>query len=56
MNINLKVTKTLYKDKMALAVFVNKIADYTPSYETSKGITVRRDVRPYFGMELNFKL
>ena len=56
MNINLKVTKTLYRDKMALAVFVNKIADYTPSYRTSKGVIVRRDVRPYFGMELNFKL
>ncbi len=56
MNVNLKVTKTLYKDKMALAVFVNKIADYTPSYKTANGVTVRRDVSPYFGMELNFKL
>lgn len=55
MNINLKVTKTLYKDKIAVAVFVNKIADYTPSYKVSD-VLIRRDVRPYFGMELNFKL
>lgn len=56
MNINLKVTKTLYRDKIALAVFANKILDYTPSYRTRYGSLVRRDVSPYFGMELNFKL
>ena len=56
MNINLKVTKTLYRDKIALAVFANKILDYTSSYRTRYGSLVRRDVSPYFGMELNFKL
>ena len=56
MNINLKVTKTLYRDKIALAVFANKLLDYTPSYRTRYGSLVRRDVTPYFGMELNFKL
>lgn len=56
MNINLKVTKTLYRDRIALAVFANKLLDYTPSYRTRYGSLVRRDVQPYFGMELNFKL
>lgn len=56
MNINLKVTKTLYRDKIALAVFANKLLDYTPSYRTRNGSLVRRSVSPYFGMELNFKL
>lgn len=56
MNVNLKITKTLYRDKIALAVFANKILDYTPSYKSRYGTTVRREVQPYFGMELNFKL
>lgn len=56
MNINLKATKTLYHDKIALAVFVNRILDYTPSYTNRYGTVVRREVDPYFGMELNFKL
>ena len=56
MNINLKVTKSLYQDRIALAVFVNKILNYTPSYRTRYGSLVRRESTPYFGMELNFKL
>ncbi len=56
MNINLKVTKTLYRDKIALAIFANRILDYTPSYRTRTGSLTRREVSPYFGMELNFKL
>lgn len=56
MNVNLKITKTLYHDKIAVAVFANKIIDYTPSYTSRYGAIVRRDVQPYFGMELNFKL
>ncbi|MDD4819770.1 MAG: carboxypeptidase-like regulatory domain-containing protein [Flavobacteriales bacterium] len=55
MNINLKVTKKIMKEKMMLAIFVNKIMDYHPDY-TSNGLTVRRNVTPYFGMEINFKL
>lgn len=56
MNINLKVTKTLFRDKLSLSVFVNKILDYTPAYYSSMGILVRRSVQPYFGMELNVKI
>ena len=56
MNINLKVTKKVYRDKIALAVFANKILDYNPSYRNRYGSLVRREVSPYFGMELNFNL
>ena len=56
MSINLKATKKLYYDKIACALFVNRILDVSPNYRTNYGILVRRSVLPYFGMELNFKL
>ena len=56
MNVNLKITKKLYRDKMAVALFVNKLLDYTPDYHTSDGRHICREVTPYFGMELNIKL
>ena len=56
MNVNLKITKKLYRDKMAVALFVHKLLDYTPDYHTSDGRHIRREVTPYFGMELNIKL
>ena len=56
MNVNLKITKKLYRDKMAVALFVNKLLDYTPDYHTSDGRHIRREVTPYFGIELNIKL
>ena len=40
---------------MSAALFVNKILDFTPDYH-SNGTLNRRNVNPYFGMELNFKL
>lgn len=52
--VNFKATKT-FKERVRLALFVNKMLDYTPDY-TSNGIKVRRNVTPYFGMELNLKL
>lgn len=54
-NINLKITKTLYGDKVSASVFVNKILDITPDYHSNNTLN-RRNVNPYFGMELNFKL
>ena len=54
-NINLKLTKTLYGDKISASVFVNKIFDITPDYHRN-GTLNRRNVNPYFGMELDFKL
>ncbi|MCM1224674.1 MAG: TonB-dependent receptor plug domain-containing protein [Lachnospiraceae bacterium] len=56
MNINLKVSKTLYGDRIALALFANKLLDISPSYRSALGVKVRREVNPYFGMELNFKI
>ena len=55
MNVNLKATKTLFNEKMTIALFVNKLLDCSPDY-TRSGFTIRRSVRPYFGMEMNFKL
>lgn len=55
MDINLKVTKTLYDDKISVSMFVNRIVNWYPDYEIN-GVTMRRSGRPYFGMELNFKL
>jgi len=56
MAINLKITKKIYRYKLSVAPFVNKLLDYTPDYRTSDGRLVRREVTPYFGMELNLKL
>ena len=55
MNINFKVTKKFFNDHLHIAMFCNKIWDYTPSYERD-GVTIRRHVTPYFGLEMNFKL
>lgn len=52
--VNLKATKKIGK-YLQLAFFANKLLDYTPDF-TSSGQVVRRNVDPYFGMELNFSL
>lgn len=55
MTTNLKATKYLLNDKLRIALFVNKIFDYTPDFERN-GHTIRRNQYPYFGMELNINL
>lgn len=55
MNLNLKVTKKLLNDRLNIAMFCNRMLDYTPDYKQDK-ITIRRSVRPYFGLEVNLKL
>lgn len=52
--LNLKATKTIGK-WLRVALFVNRIVDYLPSYRRN-GLTVRRSADAYFGMELNFTL
>lgn len=52
--VNFKATKRIGKH-LSLAFFANKLLDYTPDYQ-SNGFTIRRNVDPYFGMELNFTL
>lgn len=49
--VNFKATKKIGKH-LRLAFFANKLLDYTPDYEQN-GFTIRRNVSPYFGMELN---
>ena len=55
MTSNLKVTKRLFGERVRAAMFVTQMLNYTPDYEVD-GVTVRRSVTPYFGMELNFRL
>ena len=55
MNVNFKVTKKLFADKLNIALFCNKLLDYTPEYEVN-GVTIRRHVTPYFGLEMNVKI
>jgi len=55
MNLNLKITKKLLNDRLKVAMFCNRIWDYSPDYE-SYGKTVRRHTKPYFGLELNVKI
>lgn len=52
--VNLKVTKTIGR-WLRLSLFANRLLDYLPDY-TSNGLLIRRNVDPYFGMELNFSL
>lgn len=54
-SVNLKATKWLFNKKLRIALFVNKIFDYTPDYKHD-GATIRRYQDPYFGMEANLKL
>ena len=54
--VNLKVSKRFSKDRVTVALFANKIFDVSPSYFSPLGVKVRREVSPYFGMELNLKL
>ena len=55
MNVNLKLTKKLYRNKISCSLYVNRIFDITPDYYRN-GALVRRSVTPYFGMELDVKL
>ncbi len=55
-NFNLKVTKRLYRERINLAFFVNRLFVWKPDYWDS-GVKIRTSTpAPYFGMELNFSL
>ena len=52
---NLKVTKDFGR-YMNVALFVDRILDYMPDYESESGLTIRRIARPYFGIETNITI
>ncbi len=54
MEVNLKASKKI-KNLAQISVFVNKLLDYYPDYEIN-GAVIKRNVSPYFGMELNITL
>ena len=56
MNVNLKISKRLYRDRLNIAIFVNRLFTYSPSSRNETNALVRRYSSPFFGMELNFKL
>lgn len=53
--INLKATKTFWKKRVGIALYVNRLVAFEPDYKRY-GITMRRFSSPYFGMELNLKI
>ena len=53
--INLKATKSLWRGRIGIAVYVNRLFAFEPDYERY-GLTIRRYSSPYFGMELNLKI
>lgn len=55
MHLNLKITKKLLNDRLNVAMFCNRIWDYSPDYE-SYGKLIRRHTKPYFGLEMNVKI
>lgn len=54
MVVNFKATKDFGKF-LTLALFVDRLLDYTPDY-TQLGQTIRRNAKPYFGMEVNIRI
>lgn len=55
MSVNFKATKSMLNNKLLIALFVNKMLDYYPNYK-SNGFVIRRNVSPYFGLEMNIKI
>lgn len=55
MNVNLKAMKQFFDRRLRMALFVNKIFDYSPDFKQN-GVVIRRNQYPYFGMEINFNL
>lgn len=52
---NIKATKTFWKNRIGIALYVNRLIAIEPDYKRY-GLTVRRYSSPYFGMELNIKI
>ena len=52
--INLRVQKSITRFAH-VALFVNKLLDYLPDYKVD-GVTIHRNVSPYFGMEINLHI
>ena len=54
-SLNFKATKTFWKKRISVAIYVNRLFHIAPDYQ-QYGTTVRRFNSPYFGMELNLKI
>lgn len=54
-NVNIKATKSFWKNRVNVALYVNRLFSIAPDYHRYN-VVVRRYSSPYFGMELNFKI
>lgn len=54
-SVNLKATKYFLRNRIGIALYVNRIISITPDYERF-GQIQRRYTTPYFGMELNLRI
>ncbi len=53
--LNLKASKDFGK-WLKVSLFIDRLIDYMPDYKTNTGLIVRRNAKPYFGMEIKLKL
>ena len=53
--INLKATKSFWRNRVNVALYVNRLFTIAPDYKPYN-VVIRRYYSPYFGMELNFKI
>ena len=57
MYINMKASKEFLKQRVRVSLFIDRILDYTPDYISEQsGLLIRRNSKPYFGMELTIKI
>ncbi|MFI3240845.1 MAG: hypothetical protein R3Y22_09745, partial [Bacteroidales bacterium] len=54
MDVNLKMSKK-FGDMLNVSLYVNRILSLYPDY-VSNGVTIKRNVTPYFGAEITFKI
>ena len=53
--INLKATKSFWRNRVNVALYVNRLFTIAPDYKPYN-VVIRRYYSPYFGMELNFRI
>ena len=55
MYVNLKITKKLFKEKLNVSMYVNRLFDYAKTYKLSNQ-TIYRNIDAYFGMEITMAI
>lgn len=55
LGVNLKVRKEI-GDHLSFSFYVNRLLNYLPDYKIPSGATMKRNEKPYFGMELKLEI